>query len=800
MHLGRRGVFRRFGVGLLLVMAWLLSLEGRANHIIGGDVSMRAVGTTPGLFTLSLNQYWDATKTSVGNQDPTVTLLVYRKNNPVLVERITLLLREIVPLTFGNAACASLRQLSFTQGRYYADYQFDTKLYTDPGGYYMVWERCCRNDALTNVDSFIANGVAMAFYLEFPAMLKNGTNFYNSSPDFRLPNGDYICINKPFTFDVGATDADGDQLRYSLVTPLNGYTTRTSPTVTDESPRSSYPTINWKSGYTLSSIIPGNPPLSINPATGVLSVRATEVGLYLFTVQCEEFRNGVRIGVVRRDFQLPVVDCSKNTPPPAVVTANGKVSNDVIWCASQPLVLSVDKNPLWAYQWQRDGANLRGSTSDTLQVRTPGTYTVIKSLANQCASDTASQGVKVTFVTAPLVTLSLAKPTPYCAGDTLTLQAKGQRDYQYHWRRDGKDIMGEQQSSLRVYQSGVYEVLARPSLALCDGQDSVRVVINPKPAAQIQPASLTFCPDESVSLIAQDMVGNRYRWIRDGVALSDTVSQVVAKQGGTYQVTVTGATGCTALSPGVLLTQAARPVIQLDSIAPICLSAGVSVSLTGQPTGGIYTGPGVLGTQFSPERAGVGKHQLTYTVVSNNGCRAEKKQWVEVWDSPRLTGSTTYFLVKGKSVQLVTQASGPISQYQWEPPASLNQADIASPLASPESTTPYSLTATNAAGCTATLAVLVEVTELLFIPSAFSPNSDGLNDSWIIPNIRLFPNNKVTIYNRWGELVFSSQGYATPWDGTYRQERVPPGLYTYQIRTGDGPLDTVYRGQLMVVH
>jgi gliding motility-associated-like protein len=325
-------------------------------------------------------------------------------------------------------------------------------------------------------------------------------------------------------------------------------------------------------------------------------------------------------------------------------------------------------------------------------------------------------------------------------------------------------------------------------------------VINPKPAAQIKPASLTFCPDESVSLIAQDMVGNRYRWIRDGVALSDTVSQVVAKQGGTYQVTVTGATGCTALSPGVLLTQAARPVIQLDSIAPICLSAGVSVSLTGQPTGGIYTGPGVLGTQFSPERAGVGKHQLTYTVVSNNGCRAEKKQWVEVWDSPRLTGSTTYFLVKGKSVQLVTQASGPISQYQWEPPASLNQADIASPLASPESTTPYSLTATNAAGCTATLAVLVEVTELLFIPSAFSPNSDGLNDSWIIPNIRLFPNNKVTIYNRWGELVFSSQGYATPWDGTYRQERVPPGLYTYQIRTGDGPLDTVYRGQLMVVH
>ena len=433
-------------------------------------------------------------------------------------------------------------------------------------------------------------------------------------------------------------------------------------------------------------------------------------------------------------------------------------------------------------------------------MRTQGIYTVIKSLANQCASDTASQGVKVTFVTAPQVALSLPKTTPYCAGDTLTLQAEGQPEYRYRWRRNGQDISGEQQSSLRVYQSGMYEVLARPTLALCDGQDSVRVLVNPKPIAQIKPSSLTFCPEESASLTVQDTIGNRYRWTRDGSALTETISQLVAKQGGTYQVAVTGATGCTALSPEVLLTQATKPIIRLDSIAPMCLTTGVPVSLIGQPAGGMYTGPGVQGTQFNPDRAGVGRHQLTYTVVSNIGCRAEQNQWVEVWDSPRLTGPATYLLVKGRSVQLVTQASEPISRYQWAPPASLNQTDIASPLASPDVTTPYSLTATNAVGCTATLAVLVEITELLFIPSAFSPNSDGLNDAWLIPNIGLFPNNTVTIYNRWGESIFSSQGYATPWDGTYRQERVPPGLYTYQVRTGNGPLDPVYRGQLMVVH
>lgn len=800
-HMVVRGGFRWFVAGIVVMVACLLSLESRAAHIIGGDVSMRAVGNTPGLFTIQLNQYWDQTKSSVGNQDPVVTLLIYRKNNPVLIETLTLLLRETVPLTFSNAACAALRQLSFTQGKYYTTYQFDPKKYTDPGGYYMVWERCCRNDALTNVNSYVGDGVAMTFYLEFPAMMKNGQTFMNSAPDFRLPNGDYICINKPFTFDVGATDADGDQLRYSLVTPLNGYTTRTSPTLTDESPRSSYPTINWAPGYSLSNIIPGNPPLSINPNTGQLTVRASAEGLYLFSVQCEEFRNGVRIGVVRRDFQLPVVDCSKNTPPPAVVMANGKATSSIAWCASQPLILSVEKKDTWAYQWQKDGTNLRGSTSDTLQVRVPGVYTVVKSLANECANDTTSQAVRVDFVTAPEVKLSLPKAAPYCAGDTLTLQAAGQPNYQYHWRRNGQDLAGENQATLRIYQSGMYEVLARPTLAVCDGQDSLKVAMSPKPAAQIKPSSLTFCPQETVQLVARDSlgIGNRYRWRQNNTPLADTASQLVAGRGGTYSVTITAATGCSAVSPAVVLTQYSRPAIQFDSIPPVCLDSNAALSLTGQPAGGTYTGAGVQGSRFSPITAGVGRHQLTYTVSSQQGCQAKQSRWIEVWPPPKIKGTSAYYIARGNSVQLLTQTTDSISHYQWMPPASLSQADVASPVASPAETTLYSLTATNAVGCAATLLVLVEVTELLFIPSAFSPNADGLNDAWVIPNITLFPNCQISIYDRWGELIFFSQGYASPWDGTYRQEPVPSGIYTYQIRTGDSRMDATYRGQLMVV-
>ena len=787
--------------GVAWVVALLFaSLGARATHIIGGDVSMRAVGSTPGLFRLQLNQYWDETKTGTGNRDPSVKLLIFRKNNPVLIEGIILNLQEAVPLAFGNAACAKLRNLNFTEARYYANHQFDPSRYTDPGGYYMVWERCCRNDGLTNVNTGTPDGVAMTFYLEFPPMTKNGRAFANSAPDFHPPNGDYICLNKPFTFDAGAVDADGDQLRYSLVTPLNGYTTRTTPSTGDESPKKSYPTIEWGPGYSLTNIIPGNPALSIDPATGRLSVRASQEGLYLFSVQCEEFRNGERIGVVRRDFQLPVVDCSKTTPPPAVVSVNGQPAAELVRCVGQPLVLTVEKNPIWAYQWQKDGNNLRGSTTDTLRVQDSGVYTVVKSQAKTCSNDTMSQAVNVTFTKGAPVALSVVGPKPHCAGDTLTLQAAGQPDYTYRWRRDGRDLAGQQQATLRVSQPGQYMVLVTSASAVCpEGRDSLSVTLDARPTAQISTSSPTFCAGDSVRLSATDAGGNRYRWQRDGASLTDTTSRVVARQAGAYRVTVTGPTGCTASSTDLTLTQYERPVVLFDSIAPVCSTIGTPVSLRGQPTGGTYSGLGVTGDRFDPATAGMGLHTLTYTVTSDKGCPTQQSRRVRVLAGPTLTGPTLYRIAKGSRVQLSVESNETVSRYIWSPPTALSRTDIASPVATPAQTTPYQLTAVSAFGCPTTLSVRVEVVEPLYIPSAFSPNGDGQNDAWVILNIASFPNCEVTIYNRWGELIFYSRGYAKPWDGTYQQAVVESGVYTYQISTNDEVLPGSYRGQLTVI-
>lgn len=86
----------------------------------------------------------------------------------------------------------------------------------------------------------------------------------------------------------------------------------------------------------------------------------------------------------------------------------------------------------------------------------------------------------------------------------------------------------------------------------------------------------------------------------------------------------------------------------------------------------------------------------------------------------------------------------------------------------------------------------------LYVPTAFSPNKDGINDEFVIYNIDQFPEMEVTIYNRWGEVIFiSERGYHTKWDGTLNGVLVPTGLYFYRINFNDNLTNSI-NGQITV--
>ena len=91
--------------------------------------------------------------------------------------------------------------------------------------------------------------------------------------------------------------------------------------------------------------------------------------------------------------------------------------------------------------------------------------------------------------------------------------------------------------------------------------------------------------------------------------------------------------------------------------------------------------------------------------------------------------------------------------------------------------------------------MFVKVYNALFIPNAFSPNADGLNDTWNIPALRAYRSFELFVYGRWGQLVFRTKDNPLPWDGTYKGEKCPIGAYTYVIKTDN----ELFKGTVMIV-
>ena len=98
----------------------------------------------------------------------------------------------------------------------------------------------------------------------------------------------------------------------------------------------------------------------------------------------------------------------------------------------------------------------------------------------------------------------------------------------------------------------------------------------------------------------------------------------------------------------------------------------------------------------------------------------------------------------------------------------------------------YTLNVTGTGGCIFSDQVFVKVLRFPNVPNTFTPNNDGINDSWVIDHLADYPNVRVQVFNRYGQLVFESKGYTKPWDGTMNGKSLPFGTYYYVIEPGNG--------------
>jgi gliding motility-associated-like protein len=158
--------------------------------------------------------------------------------------------------------------------------------------------------------------------MEFPPVRSNGLAFINSSPELFPPLSDYACLNDLFYYDFGGKDPDGDSLVYEMVTPLNGNTNALAPLPARPMPAPYLP-VTWTAGMGTTNQIPGSPTIGIDKNSGLLTLKPTSLGLFVFGVRCSEYRNKVKIGEIRRDFQLMVLNCPKNVAPKILVKQAG---------------------------------------------------------------------------------------------------------------------------------------------------------------------------------------------------------------------------------------------------------------------------------------------------------------------------------------------------------------------------------------------------------------------------------------------------------------------------------------------
>lgn len=153
----------------------------------------------------------------------------------------------------------------------------------------------------------------------------------------------------------------------------------------------------------------------------------------------------------------------------------------------------------------------------------------------------------------------------------------------------------------------------------------------------------------------------------------------------------------------------------------------------------------------------------------------------------------------GGSIVLAPDISGNPASFAWSPVTGLDDSQAPAPLASPVSITTYRVEVTDLRGCKGMASTRVIVYQRLFMPSAFSPNGDGLNDVFRLPPGSSFDLTLFSVFDRWGNLVFRTRTPDRGWDGTYQGTALPAGVFTYVVLGKDQHQPMVLKGTVLLV-
>ncbi|UAY51209.1 Ig-like domain-containing protein [Ferruginibacter albus] len=425
----------------------------------------------------------------------------------------------------------------------------------------------------------------------------------------------------------------------------------------------------------------------------------------------------------------------------------------------------------------------------------PNTYQlVVKSIAGGCISSSQSVTINQPPVIPQAPAANITQTS--CTSATGTIAASSTTPNVEYSFDNGATFQPGGTSSALV--AGTYQVLVKEISGGCVST-ATTAIINTQPTAPADPQLNIVqptCTNTNGFITVVNAQNNATYSFDNGVTYQTSATSGALSQGNYQVIGKSNAGGC--------LSNAAPAPINAPPAIPPAPTVGNNgiVKYCQQDLAQPLTANGTNLTWYNSFGASIGTTaptpltdqggSTTYYVTSSNGICESPRTGITVTVSAvsAYAGGPVVAVEEGKSARLNGQASGTGTlTISWSPATYLNRTDIDTPTVTPLKDKLYTMKVTTADGCSDTSSVQVLILKIPVIPNAFSPNGDGINDKWVITNLEGYEGSTVSIFNRYGQLLYEVAGLSysnNAWDGTVHGNPVPVGTYYYIIKLTDG--------------
>ena len=432
-----------------------------------------------------------------------------------------------------------------------------------------------------------------------------------------------------------------------------------------------------------------------------------------------------------------------------------------------------------------------------------------------CGNDLALDDITFSSCN-PVVSTSLLvdqsqQNTYFCYGADTSVNfnavvSGGYGNLEYQWQTSSDfgntwgDVKGATDSSyVKEYlpgtQPGVYlnrvVVAPQPDIDIPACQiisDSSAVTVAPLPVPGIATNS-PVCNNSTLTLTASG--GQYYFWGGPSGFTSNNetaeIPQAAAKNAGSYMLQVTSQYGCIAKDSAIVTVNPSPGAVTSPTVS-IC--EGTATTLSGTGNGLLKWSPSAgLSNDTIPNPIASPIDTTTYllTVTNAYNCFDTASVTVDILKKPVANAGPSLQMTQGQSILLQGSAAGYDVSWYWTPDTNMDNPQLLMPTISPLESITYTLHVTSNARCgTDTSTVYVLVYKKIEVPNAFSPNGDGINDTWVITALQTYASASLSVFNRNGQIVFTCTGYNKPWDGTFNGRPLPVATYYYVIDLKNG--------------